>query len=83
MRSVGTAIESYSVDFSHYPNSSGFDVLQVLESTLEPVYIKNMPLTDPWEAPLRVWSVAESAYAIVSYGSDGEPEFPYASWQTG
>ncbi len=80
MRSVGTALESYSVDFSFYPESSGFQPLQVVEGELEPVYIKNMPLTDPWEGPLRIWSTL-NGYALVSYGSDGEPEFPYPSWQ--
>jgi hypothetical protein len=82
MRSIGTAIGSYTVDFSHYPESFGYDALQVLESTLEPVYIRNLPLTDPWEAPIWVRSVPTEGYALVSYGSDGEPENPYASWQT-
>jgi hypothetical protein len=81
MRSVATAIESYSVDFSHYPESFGLDTLQVLESTLEPVYIKALPETDPWQEPFRVRSVAAEGYAIISYGSDGEPEFSYTSWQ--
>lgn len=81
MRAVGTAIESYSVDFSHYPESFGYNPVQVLESTLEPVYIRALPLTDPWQGPFWVQSVAADAYALVSYGSDGEPEFPYASWQ--
>jgi hypothetical protein len=79
MRSVGTAIEAYSIDFSFYPDSGGFDALSVIESTLEPVYIRNMPTHDPWEEPFRVWSTLEG-YAIVTYGSDVQPEFPYETW---
>jgi hypothetical protein len=80
MRSIGTAIESYSVDFSHYLESGGWDDLAVLEPELEPVYIRNLPGTDPWQVPFHVWSRPTDGYAVVSYGSDLAPEFPYETW---
>jgi hypothetical protein len=80
LRSVATAIESYSVDFSFYPTTDGYENTEALRPTLEPVYIKRIPLLDPWNSPFGAWSRFTDGYALVSYGSDGTPEHDYESW---
>ncbi|HEX5043621.1 MAG TPA: hypothetical protein VFV75_11985 [Candidatus Polarisedimenticolaceae bacterium] len=80
MRSIGTAIESYTVDYSHYLESGGYQDMAVLEPELEPLYIRNLPEMDPWQLPFHVWSRPTVGYALVSYGSDLQPEFPYETW---
>jgi general secretion pathway protein G len=67
MRSIGTAIESYSVDFSHYPQGS----LAALIPVLEPTYIKKCPTTDGWRGALQVDSVSDTGYTIESFAKAG------------
>ena len=67
MRSIGTAIESYSVDFSHYPQGNLAAVIPVLE----PVYIKKCPTTDGWKNALTVDAVADTGYTIESFAKGG------------
>ena len=81
LRAVGIAIESYSVDFSHYlAATDGVQPTDTAASELEPVYIKRLPRTDPWGNPYLIWSSPAEGYALVSYGSDGQPEYPYPTW---
>ena len=68
MRSIGTAIESYSVDFSHYPAAT---TLGVLAGVLEPVYIKKMPQKDGWRNDFSVDSVADTGYTVESFAKGG------------
>jgi type II secretion system protein G len=63
MRSIGTAIEAYSIDFSFYPTASDAGTLA---GVLEPVYIKKMPLQDGWRADFDVDSATDQ-YTIISY----------------
>jgi general secretion pathway protein G len=67
MRSIGTAIESYSVDFSHYPQGN----LAQVTAVLEPIYIKKMPATDGWRNPITVNAVADTGYTVESYAKGG------------
>jgi len=67
MRSIGTAIESYSVDFSHYPQGN----LAAITPVLEPVYIKKMPALDGWRNAFTVDSVADTGYTIESFAKGG------------
>jgi type II secretion system protein G len=68
MRSIGTAIESYSIDFSHYPQASD---LATLASVLEPVYIKKLPQTDGWGNLFDVNSVFNVGYTVESFAKAG------------
>jgi hypothetical protein len=80
MRSAGTAVESFAVDNNFYPGPvQPIDTLARIETDLEPVYIRMLPILDPWGNPYRFWSDTQH-YAIVSYGVDGIPEYPYATW---
>ena len=80
LRAIGTAMESWAVDYNLYPGPvEPIDAVARVEADLEPIYIRVLPRVDPWGSPYRVWS-DRSAYAIVSYGSDGKPDLPYDTW---
>jgi len=67
MRSIGTAIESYSIDNNVYPVAADMATLGPL---VEPVYIRNAPDNDGWG---RVFGVAAviGEYTVCSGGKDG------------
>ena len=68
LRSVGTAVESYSIDNNVYPVASA---MNTLETFIEPVYIRTAPLTDGWTRTFQVAS-AIGEYTICSGGKDGQ-----------
>jgi len=71
LRSVGTAVESYSIDNYFYPlQMDGLKGLETVEEALEPVYIRILPMLDAWDNPFLYWS-DETQYVIVSPGADG------------
>ncbi len=67
LRSIGTAVESYAVDNKAYPTATSAAELQ---SVLEPVYIKKMPVADGWGRVFQVESHT-TEYTIFSHGKDG------------
>lgn len=67
MRSIGTAVESYSIDNNAYPVATDMDTLKGI---VEPVYIRSLPTVDGWGNPFLYWSDGAS-YRIVSRGKDG------------
>ena len=71
LRSIGTAIESYSIDNNRYPKTDHWQSVEVLTEHLQPVYIRTLPTVDGWGRLFRVWSDGES-YVLVSAGKDGE-----------
>jgi len=46
LRSIGTAVESYSIDNNVYPKS--ITAITALDDHLEPIYIKAVPESDGW-----------------------------------
>lgn len=49
LRSIGTALEAYSIDFNHYPDSTGPGTVNAkLTAYLTPTYIKKLPDNDGW-----------------------------------
>lgn len=71
LRSVGTAVESYSIDNNLYPlQADGLKGLETIEEELEPIYIRILPMLDAWGNPFLYWS-DETRYVIVSPGADG------------
>ena len=62
MRSIGTAVEAYAVDNNVYPVGN----IGAAEPVLEPIYIKQMPLTDGWRNAF-VYTGATTGYTIESY----------------
>jgi hypothetical protein len=80
IRSAGTACESFAVDNNNYPGPvAPIDALSSIETDLSPIYIRVLPILDPWGHPYRFWSNTR-AYALLSYGVDGQPDYPYAAW---
>ena len=90
MRSLATAIESYNVDNSAYPTAMVCPGPQVLPDAadtdnvtldsnswtlLKPTYIANPPFMDGWRNPLH-YTVDNvlNAYAVISYGRDGNAD---------
>ena len=77
MRTLGAALESYSVKEDAYPRTPGsaFVPTDRLAPLLLPTYLHQLPRLDGWGHPYLVRS-SEAAYTIVSYGSDGRPDGP-------
>ncbi len=67
MRTIGTAIEEYAVDYSFYPRVG--TSFTNLASYLEPTYIKHVPRNDGWNNNFLI-DVATGGgdYTIRSYG---------------
>jgi hypothetical protein len=77
LRSIGTAVESFSVDHDLFPGPTGeLSDARVIEAQLEPIYIRTMPESDAWGRPLLYWSDT-SFYYIVSTGADGLLDMEY------
>jgi len=70
IRSVGTAVESYSIDNSLYPTAGNMAAVQAV---LEPAYIKRLPLQDGWNHDLvyQPSSTSGAGYTLMSLGKDG------------
>jgi general secretion pathway protein G len=69
MRSVGTAVEAYSVDMNFYPDENG-TIDGNVDQHLEPLYIKKAPDDDGWGYPMQYDSDGD-LYTVRSYGKDG------------
>jgi len=67
---IGKAIKNYMIDKSHAPKANS---ISELENILEPVYIKTLPLNDPFGYKYRykVDKGNPKVYWIASGGSDG------------
>ena len=86
MRSIGTALEAYAVDYNRYPAAAGAYSLPTTISTLpsttigssataalSPTYIRTMPMKDGWNSYF-VYGTGSSNnldYALASWGKDG------------
>lgn len=70
IRSIGTALESYSVDINIYPTHAAGNLNPV---NIEPIYIKSCPRTDAWKNPFNLTSTAGS-YTLLSPGKGGAAE---------
>jgi len=68
LRSIGTAIESYSIDNNFYPN--GANSIAALANSIEPLYIRNTPANDGWNRTIVV-TTSTTEYTVCSGGKDG------------
>jgi len=68
LRSIGTAIEEYSIDNNVYPDS--VSAMSALETHIEPLYIRTAPQNDGWGRPFVV-ATATTNYTVCSGGKDG------------
>jgi type II secretion system protein G len=67
LRSLGTAVESYSIDNSYYPVAA---TMAALETSVEPIYIRTAPASDGWGHAFTI-SAATGEYTLCSGGKDG------------
>ena len=80
LRAAGTASESFAIDNNIYPGPvAPIDAIDRIARDIEPIYIKHLPRVDPWGHPYLVWTDTRG-YTLVSFGADGQPDYPYASW---
>ena len=77
MRTLATAMESYSIDNNMYPLTHLREPVnaETLTPLLQPRYVKVLPVRDGWGHPLLVKSSA-SEYTVTSQGSDGKADGP-------
>lgn len=54
IRNIGTAIESYSVDYNQYPRVETGQARALLNPYLEPTYIRRIPVADGWNGDIYV-----------------------------
>jgi general secretion pathway protein G len=70
MRSIGTAIEQYAVDFNKYPTTAS-GALTTISTLIEPNYIRKAPTNDGWGNGLRwVGDGVGTIYSIQAYCKD-------------
>jgi len=82
IRSIGTAMEAYSVDYNYFPQVDLSDVAVTrLATYLEPTYIKKLPKGDGWNRDIMVVNAADgTSYTLYSRGKDGNKD---GSWTQG
>ena len=74
MRSIGNALELYSVDYNTYPRGLSDAGATTLQGMLSPNYLRTVPPADEWSGQWHVdTNSSGSQYTIVSYGRDGQP----------
>jgi len=78
LRTIGTAIEGFVADNGHYPGpTSNIVEVEHVRLDLEPAYIRDLPLFDPWGNPILFWSDGKK-YFVLSRGSDGLEDHDYS-----
>jgi type II secretion system protein G len=72
MKTIGNAMELYSVDNNVYPRGLTDANAQVLGGYLSPNYMKTVPPGDGWNYPWHIdTNSSGTVYTITSYGRDG------------
>lgn len=77
IESVATAVAAYLSDHNAVPDVTTVDALVPL---LTPMYIRDLPLRDGWDTPLRYVRLGAQSFQIVSAGADRR--FDEKSWST-
>jgi len=70
IRSIGTAVESYAVEYNTYPVVSDIGTLASSTATVVPAFIKVIPTQDAWHHDFYVNST-RTGFTIASGGKDG------------
>lgn len=70
IRTIATATEAFSIDNDgRYPDAKA---IEELGSLISPIYVRNMPILDPWGKPYAYLMLDEGeGYRIASAGPDG------------
>jgi type II secretion system protein G len=67
IRTIGSAVEAYSVDNSYYPTAGS---LPAIKAVIDPIFFNAMPLIDGWSNAIQAESTL-TTYTIFSQGKDG------------
>ena len=67
IRSIGTAVETYSIDNNDYPVASA---MNTLAGIIQPTYIRTAPQADGWGNTFSV-DASTTEYTVCSGGKDG------------
>jgi hypothetical protein len=78
IRTLGTSMEAFAVDNSHYPEGD----LETIVPLVQPTYVKTAPTTDGWGTRFKVIS-ERTGYVIISAGADETFDKDYWSLQHG
>lgn len=72
---IVNAIETYAIETGRLPEmSEGLSVLIEIDPVRGEAYLKEDQLLDPWGNPyIYITPGPNSAYQVISYGSDGRP----------
>ncbi len=71
IRSIGTALEAYSVDYQFYPRVNAGTVADLV-TYVQPTFIRVLPRIDGWSQPLvLVLTTAGTSYTIYSRAKGG------------
>jgi hypothetical protein len=68
LRTVATAVESYSIDNCQYLAVGDVPVSHLAQA-LEPTYVRKLPTRDGWSSPL-LFRGGTNEYTVTSWGSD-------------
>ena len=76
IRTIATAVESYSIDNNKYPVNTG-TTIATITAFLEPTYIKKVPTEDGWGTAFQYTTDAnQQVYTLESYGKDSTDSGP-------
>jgi type II secretion system protein G len=82
IRSIGTALEAYSVDFNYYPKVDAHTITD-LEPYLQPTFIKRLPTNDGWNQSLAVVLTNQgTSYTVYSRAKGDGPQGTWTSGPT-
>jgi len=73
LRTVGTAVEAYAVDWAFYPDFGEGPVDSTFEGFLEPTYVKTVPRNDGWRTVFYASSESRF-YTLASAARDKQLE---------
>ncbi len=73
IRTIGTALEEYQIDFNKYPYpAAGDQKASAFITYLQPTYIKRLPTLDGWNNPIGInIDTQRLDYTIWSMAKDG------------
>jgi general secretion pathway protein G len=76
MKSIGTAVMSYAVDYSFVPQGAEGPISVLHADYFEPFYIKVLPTSDAWGGEVQYQrgdanTANQDLYSIHSWGRDG------------
>ena len=82
IRSIGTALEAYSVDFNYYPKVAASTVTDLV-AYLQPTFIKVLPVNDGWnQSMVAVLTTDGTSYTIYSKAKGNAGTIPGAGGPT-